>query len=81
MTERRTRTRRRILKSAQVRLEQGKVVDCFIRNISIEAACLEFNGPVGVPKTFELVLDSEGSVRHCRVAWQTRRHVGVAFVQ
>jgi hypothetical protein len=80
MNQRRTRTRRRILKGAKVHPDCGTAIACLIRSISTEAACLEFPGPVSIPGTiFHLELDSDQSVRRCRLAWQTRRHVGVTF--
>jgi hypothetical protein len=34
--------------------------------------------PIGVPDTFDLVLD-DASVRHCCVTWRKATQIGVAF--
>ena len=56
----------------------GAAIDCTVRNLSGGGACLKVASPIGVPDTFDLVLD-DASVRHCRVTWRKATQIGVAF--
>jgi hypothetical protein len=53
-------------------------IDCVVRNLSDGGACLKVASPIGIPDTFDLVLDRV--VRHCRVVWRTAMQIGVTFV-
>ena len=77
--ERRNVTRQRVLKGAQITfMGRGAAIDCAVRNLSGGGACLKVASPIGVPDTFDLVLD-DASVRHCRVTWRKATQIGVAF--
>jgi len=77
--ERRDVTRHRVLKGAQITfMGHGAAIDCTVRNLSGGGACLKVASPIGVPDTFDLVLD-DASVRHCRVTWRKATQIGVAF--
>ena len=54
------------------------VVDCVVRDISEGGACLEVSGTAQLLASFELVYAERR--RRCRVAWQSGRRIGVAFV-
>jgi hypothetical protein len=45
-------------------------IDCVVRNLSERGACLKVESPVGIPETFDLVLEGDDIVRPCRVVWQ-----------
>jgi hypothetical protein len=79
MDQRRTEQRHRTLKSAKITFSHGAAIDCVVRNLSHNGACLGVVSPLGVPETFLLVLDSDHSSRPCRVAWRTERRIGVSF--
>jgi hypothetical protein len=77
--ERRKETRRRVLKGAQIAFKgRGAVIDCMVRDLSDGGACLKVASPIGIPDTFELVLDL-ATVRHCRVVWRKATQIGVEF--
>jgi hypothetical protein len=78
--EHRRTARRRVLKGARITLK-GHVtaIDCVVRNLSDGGACLKVASPIGIPDTFDLVVDA-ASVRHCRVVWRKATQIGVTFV-
>ena len=80
MSERRAKQRQRVLKSAKIRLERGGVIDCMIRDISEDGACLRVASALGIPDFFELILD-EKILRPCRVKWRKETQIGVEFQQ
>ena len=80
MSERRAKQRQRVLKSAKIRLERGGVIDCTIRDISEDGACLRVASALGIPDFFELILD-EKILRPCRVKWRKQTQIGVEFQQ
>ncbi len=77
--ERRNKARRRALKSAQIAFKgHGVTIDCTVRNLSDRGACLIVESPIGIPDTFDLVLDRV-SFRDCRVTWRRATQIGVEF--
>jgi len=81
MDERRARPRHRRLKSAKISFAKGAVIDCVLRNISNEGACLEVESQIGIPRDFNLMLDHDHSSHVCRVMWRSDRRIGVAFIR
>jgi two-component system, chemotaxis family, chemotaxis protein CheY len=78
MSDRRTKQSQRVLKSAKIAINRGSVIDCTIRDISKNGACLRVASPVGIPEVFELVLDDKIQQR-CRVKWRKETQIGVEF--
>ena len=78
--ERRNEARRRTLKGARIVFKgHGAVIDCTVRNLSDRGACLKVETPIGIPDSFDLVLD-HASVRHCHhVTWRKATQIGVEF--
>jgi hypothetical protein len=77
--DRRSAARRRVLKGAQIVFnDRVAVIDCAVRDLSDQGACIKVASPLGIPDSFELVLDA-GSVRNCRVAWRKPTLIGVTF--
>jgi len=56
------------------------VIDCTVRNLSTHGASLQVESRVGIPDTFDLLIDGETLPHRCRVAWQTGNRMGVAFI-
>ncbi len=79
MSERRQTPRLRALKSARIALSRGGAIDCLVRNRSAAGACLEVASPVGIPDIFDLVVDTDNTAQHCRVAWRSANRIGVKF--
>jgi hypothetical protein len=77
--ERRQSARARTLKGARILFNQHRsVIDCTVRNLSPNGACLAVASAVGIPDRFE-VMFADQSVRACRVVWHKERQLGVEF--
>ena len=57
----------------------GSGIDCLVRKISGYGANLEVESQIGIPNSFDLVIDTEHSNHHCRVVWRKARRIGIAF--
>jgi hypothetical protein len=75
--------RYRVLKGAHITFKgHGAAIDCAVRNLSDRGACLKVESPIGIPDSFDLVLDPASvrtSVRNCRVTWRKATRIGVEF--
>ncbi len=79
MDERRNVARRRVLKVAQITFKgHGATIDCTVRNFSNGGACLNVETSIGVPNSFDLMLDRT-SFRECLVTWRKATQIGVEF--
>jgi PilZ domain-containing protein len=79
MSERRNQERKPSEDSARIVFDEpGSAMDCTIRDISDDGACVEVSNTRLIPSLFTLVLSS-GARRFCQVAWRTRNRVGVKF--
>jgi hypothetical protein len=66
MAERRAVSRGRTLKSGRIVFNDGRsAIDCAVRNLSDGGACLEVASLVGIPETFTLTVDGDGTPRPC----------------
>jgi hypothetical protein len=80
MEERRRHQRTRSLKGASIAFNnQSSAIDCVVKNLSGDGACLEVETSVGVPETFDLVFNQEHVQKPSRVIWRMMRRVGVVF--
>jgi hypothetical protein len=78
MTEKRAAYRRRILKRALIVTgEKTPKIECVVRNASEKGAALLVSSTIGLPVTFDVVV--EGTGRRCRSQWRTDTQVGVVF--
>ena len=78
--ERRNTQRTRVVKGGKlVSRQHASTVDCTVRNISIQGACLELVTTVSMPEELELSFDAFRTIRRCRVKWRTAKELGVAF--
>jgi PilZ domain len=76
---RQNEVRHRVLKGAKIVFKgREATIDCVVRNLSARGACLIVESPIGIPDSFDLVLD-HASVRDCRVTWRKATKIGVAF--
>jgi hypothetical protein len=78
-TENRYAQRRSTLKGGRIVFNAGRsTIDATVRNLSSKGAKLQVNSVVGIPDTFDLLL--EGNARQpCRVVWRTLKELGVEF--
>ena len=80
MEERRKLARARTLKSGKIIFNlQSCVVDCTVRNLTAQGALLVLPSLVGIPATFELVLEADHARHDCRVIWRGEDRLGVEF--
>jgi PilZ domain len=80
MEERRKAPRHRTYKAAHSAfLDHAAAIDRVVRNLSDTGASLEVASPMGIPDTFDLVLEGDDSVRRCRVIWRKETKIGVEF--
>ena len=78
--EKRGEPRTRTLKKARIVFNDGRsVIDCVVRNLSSRGALLELPSLLGVPETFELRIESDGSCRAARTIWKGNGKIGVEF--
>jgi hypothetical protein len=78
--EHRTNPRRRTLKTGKIVFNhRSSVVDCMVRNLSGEGACLLLPSTAGIPDDFDLLIEPGTAARPCRVTWKNETRLGVAF--
>jgi len=58
--------RQNVMKAGTILLG-GSGIDCLVRNISDSGANLEVESQIGIPNSFDLVIDTEHSNHHCHV--------------
>lgn len=80
MQERRRLARHVVFKSARIGYgDQLSLIDCTVRNLTSDGACLQFATTLQTPDSFELSFDNFRSTRVCRVAWRQTDRLGVCF--
>jgi PilZ domain-containing protein len=78
--EKRKEPRTRTLKKARIVFNEGRsVIDCVVRNLSAHGALLVVHSLLGVPDTFELHIESDGSRRVAHTIWKREGKIGVEF--
>ena len=78
-SDKRSMQRRSTLKGGKIVFNAGRsTIDCTIRNLSSTGAKLQVNSVVGVPDTFDLVLDGHAK-QPCRIKWRRLKEIGVEF--
>ena len=78
--ERRRQARLRTLKAARILLNHHhSVIDCTVRNLSANGACLNVASTLGIPERFDVMFDADHSVRPCRMVWHKEKQLGVEF--
>jgi hypothetical protein len=78
LDEKRGTQRQPILKAGTISFD-GSGIDCLVRNMSGDGANLEVESKIGIPDSFDLVVDPEHSNHHCHVVWRKARRIRVAF--
>ncbi len=77
--ERRKAPRHRTLKAGSIAFKRAGGIDCRVRNLSDNGACLEVASQIGVPDAFTLVIAVDRLERPCHVIWRKATRIGVAF--
>ena len=71
--------RRSTLKGGRIVFNAGRsTIDCTVRNLSPRGAKLQVTSVIGIPDTFDLLLDGHAR-QPCRVAWRSLKELGVSF--
>lgn len=78
MEERRSAFRKRMLKGGFISLsENSPKLECTVRDSTDVGAALTVSTTVGLPHSFELVMN--GTRRRCRAQWRTDNKIAVVF--
>ncbi|MEP7239883.1 MAG: PilZ domain-containing protein [Devosia sp.] len=78
-TEHRSMARRTTLKSGHIVFNSGRsTIDCRIRNLSARGAKLQVASVLGIPESFDLMLEGH-SRQPCQVIWRSLKELGVEF--
>lgn len=78
-SENREVQRRTTLKGGRIVFNFGRsTIDTQVRNLSSKGAKLLVSSVVGIPDTFDLLLEGH-SRQPCRVVWRTLKELGVEF--
>jgi hypothetical protein len=80
MPERRHNLRARMLRAGKIVFNnKSSVIDCMVRNLSRNGACLLVPNVIGVPSTFELLIEGEDASRPCKMIWNNQHRIGIEF--
>ena len=74
----RVAARKRVLKTGYIVFSDNvPKLECTIRNVSETGASLQVSTTIGIPNSFDVIID--GARRHCRSVWRTDTKIGIAF--
>jgi hypothetical protein len=59
--------------------EIGATVDCVVRNLSENGACVELNAQMNLPRKINLTIPRKGRSYLARMIWRRANKVGLAF--
>jgi hypothetical protein len=79
MIEKRAAPRHKVFKHGTLAFGGGGSVDCTVRNISSNGAQLDVANPIGLPRSFTLVIHTDQFMRRCHPVWASEQRLGVAF--
>ena len=78
MSDKRSAPRRRQLRTGHIVIgDKAPKIECTVRNLSDTGAALQVSTSIGIPGTFDLLID--GVRRRCRAQWRTDTKIGVMF--
>ena len=80
MLERRKELRVPVSKRGVIKFgAAGTECICSVHDLTPSGAGLSVISSFGVPRSFQLAVDGETAMRHCKVVWTEGRRLGVAF--
>jgi PilZ domain len=79
MAEKRLAARQKVLKQGTIAFSGGGGVECMVRNVSSGGARLDVANPLGLPRSFTLIIQSDQFMRRCHPVWCSDSRIGVAF--
>jgi hypothetical protein len=78
--KRRASPRKRTLKTGRIVFNNKRsVIDCTVRNVSAGGALLAVQSLIGIPDSFDLMIDSDTTTHPARVMWKRDGQLGVKF--
>ena len=77
--EKRRSVRHRVFQPAKIAFGRAGIVDATLRNISDHGALLQVASPLGIPESFNLLLDRDRTRKPCHVVWRKEKQIGVEF--
>src|SRR5450755_4574856 len=72
--DKRDTQRQKVIRAGTISLD-GSGIDCLVRNMSVGGANLEVESQIGIPSSFDLVINVERSNHHCHVVWRKARPI------
>lgn len=80
MLDRRRAPRFSTLRSVRIEMNsRWPTIDCVVRNISKQGACVEMSGEFNTTLEYDLVFLTAGEHRRCRQVWRRADRMGVEF--
>lgn len=72
--------RRRVLKAGVICYNgRHTTLPCAVRDFTEAGVRLRVEGSIGVPDTFELLIELDGMIVPCAVVWRSKTEVGAKF--
>ena len=77
--DRRKAPRHRPFKGGAISFDRFGGIECVVRNLSVNGACIELDCPGSLPEDFSLIIRPENIRRACHLVWRTDHRLGVRF--
>ena len=77
--DRRTAPRHRTFNGGAISFDRFGGIECVVRNLSVNGACIELDCPGSLPEDFSLIIRPENIRRACHLVWRTDHRLGVRF--
>ena len=79
MQDRRANARDKVLFGARAEIDARSSMNCVVRNLSENGACVEVEGHARVPEEINLTIPRKGRSYLARVIWRQANRLGLAF--
>ena len=80
MQDRRQRARDKVLLGGVAEINEiGATLDCVVRNLNDNGACVELNERANLPEELNLTIKRKGRSYLARMVWRHANKVGLAF--
>ena len=79
MQDRRASARDKVLLGGRAEVDARARMNCVVRNLSENGACVEVDGYARVPEEINLTIISKGRAYLARVIWREANRLGLAF--
>ena len=80
MSESRNVFRYKTHRSAKILPDNGRAIECLVRDLSTKGARLEVADPDQVPEHFFLLIQGSSERFRCRRVWQIETIIGVQYL-